>query len=238
MGLSNFVLKIRKAETPFYARLKRLILDIQVFEIPMPGFTRPFWSGLYQLRPFFFGGFRKLACVLYRIPMFKSQCESVGRRLYLEQIPHIAGKARVVLGDDVVISGNFGIAAGRSYANPEVLLANKVFIGHNVFMQVGRRIEMEEGSALAGGCYVTDNDAHPMDIKARMRKEPVSPDQVLPVKICRWAWVGRGCYIMKGVTIGEFAVVGAGSVVISDIPPYSIAMGSPARVIKKLQPPE
>ncbi|GAB2771862.1 hypothetical protein GCM10027275_13330 [Rhabdobacter roseus] len=46
------------------------------------------------------------------------------------------------------------------------------------------------------------------------------------------AHIGIGAILMPGVTIGEGAIVGAGSVVTKDIPPYSIAVGAPARVIK------
>lgn len=49
------------------------------------------------------------------------------------------------------------------------------------------------------------------------------------------SWVGMGVIIMPGVTIGEMCVVGAGSVVTKDIPPYSIAVGNPARVIKSVK---
>ena len=47
------------------------------------------------------------------------------------------------------------------------------------------------------------------------------------------AWIGHGCHILKGVTIGEGAVVAAGSTVISDVPDGALAMGVPARMVKK-----
>ena len=46
------------------------------------------------------------------------------------------------------------------------------------------------------------------------------------------AWIGRGSCILKGVSIGDGAVIGANSVVTSAIPPYAIAVGSPARVVR------
>lgn len=58
----------------------------------------------------------------------------------------------------------------------------------------------------------------------------MDPGEIRPVRICRHAWIANGCHIMKGVTIGEGAIIGANSVVISDIPPYCIAMGNPAEV--------
>ena len=58
------------------------------------------------------------------------------------------------------------------------------------------------------------------------------PDIAGPILIEDFAWIGGGSIVMPGVTIGEGAVVGAGSVVTRDIPPYSVAVGIPARVIK------
>lgn len=55
-----------------------------------------------------------------------------------------------------------------------------------------------------------------------------------PVKICNNCWIGAGVNILPGVTIGEGCVIGAGSVVTKDIPANSLAVGVPAKVVKKL----
>ena len=55
-----------------------------------------------------------------------------------------------------------------------------------------------------------------------------------PIRICRGAWIGARAVIMKGVTVGEGAVVGTGSVVMRDVPPYTVVLGNPARVIREL----
>ena len=55
-----------------------------------------------------------------------------------------------------------------------------------------------------------------------------------PVKICRKAWIGAGSTILPGVTVGENAVVGAGSVVTHDVEPNTIVAGNSARIIKRI----
>ncbi|WP_255453216.1 acyltransferase [Thermococcus sp. GR6] len=62
------------------------------------------------------------------------------------------------------------------------------------------------------------------------------PRIVKKTKIKRGAWIAPGCIILPGVTIGENSVVGAGSVVTKDVPPYTVVAGNPAKVIKHLQP--
>ena len=53
-----------------------------------------------------------------------------------------------------------------------------------------------------------------------------------PIKICSNAWIGMNCHILKGVTVGEGAIVGAGSVVTKDVAPWTIVAGNPANYIK------
>jgi acetyltransferase-like isoleucine patch superfamily enzyme len=57
------------------------------------------------------------------------------------------------------------------------------------------------------------------------------PDVPLPIKIGSDAWLGAGVKVLGGVTIGDGCIVGAGAVVTGDLPPYSIAVGLPARVV-------
>lgn len=63
------------------------------------------------------------------------------------------------------------------------------------------------------------------------------PMQYAPVKIGRDVWLGARVIVLPGVTVGDGCVVGANSVVTNDLPPYTIAAGSPARVIKQREEP-
>jgi acetyltransferase-like isoleucine patch superfamily enzyme len=82
-----------------------------------------------------------------------------------------------------------------------------------------------------------DSDAHPRDAMERIADLPPRPEEIKPVRICRRAWIGQNAFILKGVTIGEGAVVGVNSVVLADVPPYAVVMGNPARVVVKGTPP-
>lgn len=57
---------------------------------------------------------------------------------------------------------------------------------------------------------------------------------IAPVKISDKVWIGFNSIILKGVTIGEGAVVGAGSVVTKDVPAWTVVAGNPARIIREI----
>lgn len=80
---------------------------------------------------------------------------------------------------------------------------------------------------IASGSYITDSDWH--DIYDR-----VSTGKSNPVRIENNVWIGDSAIVCKGVVIGENSIIGAGSVVVSEIPPNSIAAGNPAKVVRSL----
>jgi acetyltransferase-like isoleucine patch superfamily enzyme len=98
---------------------------------------------------------------------------------------------------------------------------------------VNREIVLEEDVNVASGVRFMDSDAHPRDTMARIADLAAPPDEIKAVRIKRYAWIGHNAFIMKGVTIGEGAIIGVNSVVLNDIPDYSVALGNPARVIVK-----
>ena len=82
---------------------------------------------------------------------------------------------------------------------------------------------------LASGAYITDSDWH--GIYNRMDFGASAP-----VILKNNVWVGDQAMICKGVTVGENSIIGAGAVVVSDIPANTVAAGNPARVVKELDP--
>jgi len=81
---------------------------------------------------------------------------------------------------------------------------------------------------IADRCIIYDTDWHPLP-GASAEEIPTAP-----VTIEDGAWLGAGCIVLKGVTIGAGTVVGAGAVVTRDLPAHCIAAGNPARVIRLL----
>jgi acetyltransferase-like isoleucine patch superfamily enzyme len=67
---------------------------------------------------------------------------------------------------------------------------------------------------------------------------PISDQGVTtsPITIEDETWLGANCVVLPGVTIGKHCVIAAGSIVTKDIPPYSVAAGNPARVLKQYNP--
>lgn len=114
----------------------------------------------------------------------------------------VAPGAKIIIGDNVGISG-CTISAGMS-----IIIGNWVLIG--------------------SGAVISDGDAHPIDPEERRAGYGGKRS---PIVIEDDVFIGARAIILKGVTIGKGSVIGAGAVVAKDIPPYSIAVGNPARII-------
>ena len=110
--------------------------------------------------------------------------------------------AEIVIGDDVGVSG-CTISAGKS-----IVIGNRVLVG--------------------SGAVITDGDAHPIDPEER--RSGVLCER-RPVVIEDDVFIGARAIILKGVRIGRGAVVGAAAVVAKDVPPYSVVVGNPARIV-------
>ncbi len=114
----------------------------------------------------------------------------------------------------------------------------RVRIGAGSFLNLGvmvashELVEIGENCMFANGCFVTDGN-HRFD-------DPVTPvpwqgfTTKGPTRIGDNVWCGANVVVTSGVTIGERSVIGAGSVVTTDIPPFSIAAGAPARVLRSI----
>jgi len=129
------------------------------------------------------------------------------------------------IGDDVKIGTFVEIQKGakigsrckissHSFICEGVTLEDEVFVGHNV---------------------VFTNDLYPRAANVDGALQTEADWQVVPTLVKRGASIGSGAVLLAGITVGENAIVGAGSVVTKDVPPNEIVAGNPARVINTVQ---
>lgn len=229
--IDEFFLKIRRGDTPFYRSLRSAAKRFLESNLPVPRFFYPALRAVFHVQSIAAHAFRWIASYFYREPLFRARCASVGKRFRLTRLPYIVSHAKIYIGDDVNIFGKVDIFSGRIFDEPRLVIHNRVDIGHNVTFIVNKEIVIEDDVNIASGVRFMDTDAHPRDTSARIADLPPTPEEIKPVRICRNAWIGHNVFVLKGVTVGEGAIIGVNSVVISDIPPYSVAIGNPARVI-------
>ena len=128
------------------------------------------------------------------------------------------------IGDDVKIGTFVEIQKGAKIGNrckisshtficEGVTLEDEVFIGHNVTF-INDRFPR---ATSAGGGLQTEADW-----------------QCIPTRVKKGASIGSSATLLCGITVGEYAIVGAGSVVTRDVPPYGVVVGNPAKVLKML----
>lgn len=230
-ALQSFKLKIRRAETPFYRWLRRFLIGALRSNLPLPGVLKPVLRAWYEIHFAIIVFVRRLIVYFYREPLFRSRCTSVGKNLNLyNDLPYIEGHADIRIGDDVTIAGRLYIATGRFLEKPLLTIKDRVVIGGGTVISVNQEVVIEEDVMISTDCRVADNDGHPREADLRAAHAPLGSRDIRPVRIRRYAWIGNGAQIMKGVTIGEGAIIGANSVVISSIPDYCVALGNPAEV--------
>jgi galactoside O-acetyltransferase len=136
--------------------------------------------------------------------------------------------------------------------------AGKTTVGNGVFINYGTAvisrssIEIGNDVMIAWNCMIYDHDSHSVSYLDRIKDQKQhlidfpsgnmvanknwSSVATAPIKVCDYAWLGFDVAVLKGVTIGEGAIVGARAVVTKDVPPWTIAAGNPARVVKEIRP--
>jgi acetyltransferase-like isoleucine patch superfamily enzyme len=95
-------------------------------------------------------------------------------------------------------------------------------------------VAIEDDVLIGGGCRLYDSDFHSLSYEARMGGEDTGYVS-LPIRIQRGAFIGAHTIILKGVTVGEKSVIGAGSVVAKSVPAGECWAGNPARKIRDLK---
>lgn len=109
-----------------------------------------------------------------------------------------------------------------------IAVGHDVFIGPHAVIYGHGGVSIGDHTLISMHCRILSSN-HAVPGRQQLIRE--QPDHLLPTKIGRDCWLGAGATVLGGVTIGDGCVVGAGAVVTHDLPPYSIALGVPARVV-------
>lgn len=234
----SIAVKIREGRGPVWGGLKRAAKAVLHFHLPVGPVTRPLFRALYALHVCGREGLGWALRFFWYEPLFRSQCAAVGDGFQMEQLPYITGHGRITVGDGVRLSGkpSFGFS-NRLYPRPELRIGDDTFIGHDCSFNVARSVTLGRHCLLAAGVRVYDFDGHPVDAARRRANEPTPPEGVAPVVIGDDVWIGNHALILKGVTIGDRAIIGAGAVVTKDVAADTVVAGNPARVVKHLAEP-
>jgi acetyltransferase-like isoleucine patch superfamily enzyme len=140
----------------------------------------------------------------------------------------------ISVGDKVLIrnGSRLEIVFDGKNDNPSISIGNNVNIEQNVHIVCHCSIKIGNNVSITANCVIVDTE-HPFDdlldptkIGSRISTEPSF------VQIGDGCFIGTGVCILPNVRIGEGSVIGSNSVVTRDIPPYSVAMGQPARVVR------
>jgi len=155
-------------------------------------------------------------------------------------------KKYLKVGNDCMLDCNILLESGQG----EVIIGDRVYIGNSTII-CRTKVEFEADIFVAWGAYFYDHDSHSTDYTLRQKdlvqqiedyrkginfisNKDWSCVNTKPIKVCKNAWIGMNAIILKGVTIGEGAIIAAGSVVTKDVPAWTMVAGNPAMHIKQI----
>jgi acetyltransferase-like isoleucine patch superfamily enzyme len=142
---------------------------------------------------------------------------------------------RLEIGEGSMVEGSLVFERGGA----NVVIGRNTFIGGSI-LSCANRIEIGDDVLISWGCTISDHNSHAVQWSQRKQdvrdwyqgKKDWTHVTISPIKVGNRSWVGVNVIVLKGVEIGEGAVVAAGSVVVKNVPPWTIVAGNPAKVIR------
>ena len=161
---------------------------------------------------------------------YKNSLGYMGKNVIIDMGVYISSPERVSIDDDAWIDTYTSI---RGASKGSISIGKGVHIASYVVLD-GNDIQVEDYAAIsAGSCIYSQSNYY--DGKSMSAASPPQMQSIkyAPVVIGKYAFIGLNSVVLPGITIGDSAVIGAGSVVTKSIPPQTIAMGVPAKVVRK-----
>lgn len=145
---------------------------------------------------------------------------------------------KIYIGENSIIESSFYF----DKENSSIKIGNRTFIGGSKLI-CAESIEIGDDVLISWGCTIVNHTSHSLIFAERKNdvldgligKKDWTNVLIKKIDIKDKVWIGFDVKILKGVTIGEGAIVAAGSIVTKDVPPFTLVAGVPAKIIKSLQ---
>lgn len=236
MQSMKWVAKIKRERGALWSIAKSTHQFLTSLHLPLLG-IKPVVARIYDLHMAVSAIAIMLVRFFYSEPLFRSKCARIGRHFKMEQLPYLTGAGVINIGSNVRLSGKSSIAFSNQLGDSPILkIGNGTFVGHACGIHIAKSVEVGNNTLIASGVVVYDFDGHPYDAQDRRDDGLIQESNVAAVRIGHDVWIGARAIILKGVTIGDGAIVAAGSVVAKSVAPYTVVAGNPAKVVKQLDP--
>jgi acetyltransferase-like isoleucine patch superfamily enzyme len=175
---------------------------------------------------------------IWRLFVTRAQVEPGVRLSLAARLVNLAEQDKVTIRSKAIVRGML-----KNEQGGRIELGPGVYIGDGVIISAATEVVIGAYTMMAHGVQIFDNNTHPIDAVERVKhlRMIVGEEPPLPVSIGKGAihigrrcWIGMNSLVLKGVTIGDNTIIGAGSVVVNDIPEGVVAVGNPARVARSL----
>ena len=157
---------------------------------------------------------------------------AVGRKSFVSRTVKVAGWSRMKIGDFTVVCDDTWFVANHEHSSIKV--GSHCCVGARNFFICGSRISLGDFSLTAPGCCFLGAQHDYSDPGIAQIAAPVTKDGIIEIGVnCA---LGAGAIILADSKIGHGSIIGAGSVVRGVVPPFSVVVGNPGRVIKRFDP--
>lgn len=162
----------------------------------------------------------------------KAKRRAIGERSFVAKSVKVNGWKWVKVGADSLVCDDCWIVCNHDHDS--VIIGDHCFIGARNFFTAGRRIEIGDFTLTAQGCQFLGASHDYSDPMVPHLAAKVSSEGLIRVGVnCA---IGGGAILLADANVGHGSIVGAGSVVKGFVPPFSLVVGNPARVIKRYDP--
>ena len=170
--------------------------------------------------------------------LYNPQFLSIGRGTVLFKPMLLVNPCYMTLGSGVSIRAGARIEALKTNPAriPSLVIGDNTNIEQNVHIICHDRVHIGSNVSITGNCSIVDVTHTYKDIDDPQKIGARILDEDSYVEIGDGCFIGMGTVVLPNVTLGKYVVVGANSVVSTDLPAYCVAAGSPAKVIRKYNP--